>query len=57
MTIPNLTREQRLALADMLETKDVDVLKEMLQLVYSAAIQAQLTSISAPISTSALTSV
>lgn len=41
MTIPNLTREQRLALVDMLESKDVDVLKEMLQLVYSAAIQAQ----------------
>lgn len=41
MTIPNLTREQQLALVDMLGSKDVDVLKEMLQLVYSAAIQAQ----------------
>ncbi len=42
MTIPNLTHEQRLALADLLSNKDVDVLREMLATVYDAAIKAQL---------------
>lgn len=41
MTNLNLTQTQREALADLLATKDVDVLREMLQLVYGAAIEAQ----------------
>jgi transposase-like protein len=41
MTLPNLTTEQRTALVDLLGTKDIDVLREMLALVYDAAIQAQ----------------
>ena len=41
MTLPNLSLEQRTALADLLGNKDVDVLREMLALVYDAAIQAQ----------------
>ncbi len=41
MTLPNLTLEQRTAFADLLGNKDVDVLREMLALVYDAAIQAQ----------------
>jgi hypothetical protein len=41
MTIPNLTHEQRAAFADLLASKDQDVLKEMLSLVYDAAIKAQ----------------
>ncbi len=41
MSLPNLTHEQRTAFADLLGSKDVDVLREMLALVYDAAIQAQ----------------
>jgi transposase-like protein len=41
MSIPNLTLEQRTAFADLLASKDQDVLKEMLSLVYDAAIKAQ----------------
>jgi hypothetical protein len=41
MTIPNLTHEQRAAFAGLLTSKDQDVLKEMLSLVYDAAIRAQ----------------
>ncbi len=41
MTNLNLPSGQREALADLLATKDVDVLREMLQLVYRAAIEAQ----------------
>jgi putative transposase len=41
MTTLNLTQGQREALAGLLATKDVDVLREMLQLVYGAAIEAQ----------------
>ena len=41
MTIPNLTLEQRTAFAELLASKDQDVLKEMLSLVYDAAIKAQ----------------
>jgi transposase-like protein len=41
MAIPNLTHEQRAAFADLLASKDQDVLKEMLSLVYDAAIKAQ----------------
>ena len=41
MTIPNLSHEQRLALADLLNNKDVGVLREMLATVYDAAIKAQ----------------
>ena len=41
MTIPNLTHEQRLALAELLNNKDIDVLREMLATVYDAAIKAQ----------------
>lgn len=41
MTDLNLTRDQREALAELLSTRDVDVLREMLQAVYSAAIEAQ----------------
>ncbi len=41
MTIPNLTLEQRTAFAELLASKDQDVLKEMLSLVYDAAIRAQ----------------
>jgi putative transposase len=41
MTLPNLTLEQRTAFAELLGSKDVDVLREMLALVYDAAIQAQ----------------
>ena len=41
MTIPNLTQEQRDALAGLLASKDVDVLREMLAAVYDAAIRAQ----------------
>jgi transposase-like protein len=37
----NLTPEQRAAFADMLGGKDVDVLRNMLAVVYDAAIQAQ----------------
>ncbi len=41
MKIPNLTLEQRTAFAELLASKDQDVLKEMLSLVYDAAIKAQ----------------
>jgi len=41
MTIPNLTLEQRTAFAELLASKDQDVLKEMLALVYDAAIRSQ----------------
>jgi putative transposase len=41
MTIPNLTLEQRTAFAELLASKDQDMLKEMLSLVYDAAIRAQ----------------
>ncbi len=41
MTIPNLTHEQREALAELLTSKDVDLLREMLGAVYDAAIRAQ----------------
>jgi len=41
MTLPNLTLEQRTALAGLLETNNVDVLREMLQAVYQAAVDAQ----------------
>jgi putative transposase len=41
MTIPNLTQEQRVALAELLQSKDVEVLREMLGAVYDAAIRAQ----------------
>jgi transposase-like protein len=41
MTLPNLTPEQRSAFAELLGSKDIDVLREMLGLVYDAAIQAQ----------------
>ncbi len=41
MTIPNLTLEQRTAFAELLASKDQDVLKEMLGLLYDAAIRAQ----------------
>ncbi len=41
MTIPNLTLEQRTAFTELLASKDQDVLKEMLSLVYDAAIRAQ----------------
>ena len=41
MTLPNLTLEQRTAFAELLGSKDIDVLREMLGLVYDAAIQAQ----------------
>ena len=41
MTIPNLTHEQRLALAELLNNKDIDVLREMLATVYDAAIKVQ----------------
>ena len=41
MNLPNLTLEQRTAFAQLLGTKDVDVLRDMLALVYDAAIQAQ----------------
>ena len=41
MAIPNLTPEQRAAFADLLASKDQDMLKEMLSLVYDAAIKAQ----------------
>lgn len=41
MTIPNLTQEQREALAGLLASKDVDILREMLAAVYDAAIRAQ----------------
>ena len=37
----NLTPEQRVAFADLLGKRDVDVLRSMLSLVYDAAIQAQ----------------
>ncbi len=38
---PNLTLELRTAFAELLASKDQDVLKEMLSLVYDAAIKAQ----------------
>jgi len=41
MMIPNLTLEQRTAFAELLASKDQDVLKEMLGLLYDAAIRAQ----------------
>jgi len=41
MMIPNLTLEQRTAFAELLTLKDQDALKEMLSLVYDAAIRAQ----------------
>ena len=41
MKIPNLTLEQRTAFAELLASKDQDVLKEMLALVYDAAIRSQ----------------
>lgn len=41
MTTINLPSDQREALAGLLATKDVDILREMLGLVYSAAIEAQ----------------
>ncbi len=41
MSLPNLTHEQRLAFADLLGSKNIDVLREMLGLVYDAAIEAQ----------------
>jgi len=41
MTIPNLTLEQRQALAELLETKDVDVLREMMELILDTAVHAQ----------------
>ena len=41
MTLPNLTLEQRTAFAELLGSKDIDVLREMLGLVYDAAIEAQ----------------
>ncbi len=41
MSLPNLTHEQRTAFAHLLGSNDVDVLKEMLSLVYDAAIRAQ----------------
>ncbi len=37
MSLPNLTYEQRTAFAELLGTKDIDVLREMLALVYDAA--------------------
>lgn len=41
MTLPNLSLEQRTAFAELLGNKDIDVLREMLALVYDAAIGAQ----------------
>ena len=41
MTIANLTLEQRQALAELVETKDVDVLREMMELILDTAVQAQ----------------
>jgi transposase-like protein len=41
MSLPNLTLEQRTAFAELLGRKDVDVLREMLGMVYEAAIEAQ----------------
>ncbi len=41
MLIPNLTLEQRTAFAELLTLKDQDALKEMLSLVYDAAIRSQ----------------
>lgn len=41
MTLPNLTQEQRETFAELLGNPDVDVLREMLAMVYDAAIQAQ----------------
>ena len=41
MTIPNLTLEQRTAFTELLASKDQDVFKEMLSLVYDAAFRAQ----------------
>jgi putative transposase len=41
MTLMNLTQEQRETFAELLANPDADVLREMLALVYDAAIQAQ----------------
>ncbi len=41
MSLPDLTLEQRTAFAELLGSKNIDVLREMLGLVYDAAIQAQ----------------
>jgi len=41
MSLPNLTAEQRAAFADLLGNNNIDVLREMLGLVYDAAIEAQ----------------
>ena len=52
MTIPNLTLEQRTAFAELLASKDQEVLKEMLSLVHDAAIRRSSTGTSAPNRTS-----
>jgi hypothetical protein len=52
MTIANLMLEQRQALAELVETKDVDALRATMEVVLDTAVQARSASISAPSRTS-----